>query len=90
MLVVIGNRTIHFARGFREEVQLETPLYVDTTCASYRALSMKRGVARTLGSWRTWASQFRALRDGIREQRVGVIARMPRSGEGKGPTNDNS
>lgn len=74
-LVVIGNGTSHFARAFREEVQLETPLYVDPTCTSYRALSMKRGIARTLGSWRTWVSHFRALRAGLREQRVAVIVR---------------
>ncbi len=74
-LVVIGNGTSNFARAFKEEVRLETPLFVDPTCASYRALSMKRGIARTLGSWRTWVSHFHALRAGIRERRAAVIAR---------------
>jgi AhpC/TSA antioxidant enzyme len=71
----MGNGTSGFGRAFREDVQLETPLYVDPTCASYRALSMKRGIARTLGSWRTWVSLGRALRTGIRERRAGVIVR---------------
>jgi hypothetical protein len=73
-LVVIGNGTRHFARAFNEDLRLDTPLYVDTVCASYRALGMTRSFARTL-SWRTWANMFRALRDGIRERRVKVIAR---------------
>ncbi len=74
-LVVIGNGSSAFARAFREDVQLDTPLYVDTSCASYRALNMKRGIARTLASPRTWANMFRALRDGVRERRVTVILR---------------
>ena len=47
-LVVIGNGTEHFAQAFRKDLELETPLYVDPTCASYRALGMKRGIVRTL------------------------------------------
>ena len=74
-LVVIGNGTRYFAGVFREDLQLETPLYVDTTCASYRALGMKRGLVRTLGSWRTWVSYLRALRNGFRQKRLGVIVR---------------
>lgn len=74
-LVVVGNGTEHFAAVFREDLQLDTPLYVDTTRASYRALGMKRGISRTLGSWRTWANMFRALRDGVRQKRVQVIVR---------------
>lgn len=74
-LVVIGNGTRHFAGAFREDLQLETPLYVDTTRASYRALGMKRGLARTLGSWDTWVRMLRALRDGFRQKRVRVIVR---------------
>jgi hypothetical protein len=73
-LVVVGNGTRHFARAFRDDVGLDTPIYVDTACASYRALHMNRGIARTL-SWRTWASMFRALLNGLREERANVIAR---------------
>jgi len=74
-LVVIGNGTSHFARAFREDIPLDTPLYVDPLCASYRALGMTRGVVRTIGHWRTWVGLFRALREGARKQRVGVIVR---------------
>ncbi len=74
-LVVVGNGTNRFARAFADDIQLDTPLYVDPTCASYQALSLKRGIAPTLGSWRTWANMFRALRGGVRERRVAVILR---------------
>lgn len=73
-LVVVGNGTEHFAEAFREDLGLETPLYVDSTRASYQALGMKRGIARTL-SWRTWAKLLRALRNGVRQERAGVIVR---------------
>jgi hypothetical protein len=73
-LVVIGNGTSQFARAFQAEVGLETPLYVDPSCVSYRALGMGRGIARTLGSG-TWAGMCRALREGVRERRVRVILR---------------
>ncbi len=74
-LVVIGNGTSHLARAFREDILLDTPLYIDPSCTSYRALGMTRGIARTLGHRRTWAGLFRALREGAREQRVRVIVR---------------
>ena len=74
-LVVIGNGDRQFAEAFREDLQLDTPLYVDTTCASYAALGMKRGIAATLGSWRTWAKMPRALWNGVRQKRVRVIVR---------------
>jgi hypothetical protein len=74
-LVVIGNGTLHFAMAFREDLRLESPLYVDRSSASYRALRMRRGIARTLGSWRTWVRQGRALWDGLREKRLPVILR---------------
>ena len=72
-LVVIGNGNRHFASAFREDLQLDTPLYVDTARASYRALGMKRGIARTLGSWRTWIGNLRGLQDGFRQKRVRII-----------------
>ena len=41
-LVVVGNGRRHFAEAFRQDLGLTTPLYVDTTRESYRALGMKR------------------------------------------------
>ncbi len=74
-LVVIGNGTEHFAAAFREDLDLDTPLYVDASCSSYRVLGMKRGIARTLGAWRTWESIARALLEGVRQKRIRVILR---------------
>ena len=74
-LVVIGNGTRRFAAAFRDDLQLETPLYLDPTRASYRALGMRRGIAPTIGSWRTWINMLSALRRGLRQNRVRVIAR---------------
>jgi hypothetical protein len=68
-LVVIGNGNLHFAKAFRDELELDTPLYIDTTRATYRALGMKRGIARTLGP-RTWLRSLRALRQGFRQKRT--------------------
>lgn len=67
-LVVIGNGNLQFANAFRNDLKLETPLYVDTTRASYRALGMKRGMVRTLGSLRMWANVLRARSKGFRQQ----------------------
>jgi peroxiredoxin len=69
-LVVIGNGNRHFARGFREQLGLATPLYVDTTRVSYRALGMRRSLRRTLLSPAAWRSGWRALRAGFRQRRT--------------------
>ena len=74
-LVVIGNGSRHFASAFREALKLDSPLYVDTSRASYRALGMRRGIARTLGSWRTWLNLARALLKGARQKRLQMIVR---------------
>ncbi len=68
-LVVVGCGNRHFARVFREDLELTTPLYVDTERASYRALGMKRGVRRTLGI-RTLRSLWRSWRSGSRQKGV--------------------
>jgi hypothetical protein len=66
-LVVVGNGNRHSARAFKEETGLETPLYVDTARASYRALGMRRSPARFL-----WPSAlgnvWRAYREGFRQK----------------------
>lgn len=53
-LVVVGNGTAAFANAFRGDLELDIPLYIDAACESYRALGMRRGIARTLG-WRSLA-----------------------------------
>lgn len=74
-LVVIGNGTDQFAAAFRADLNLDTPLYIDPTCASYRALGMKRGVARTLGAWRMWVKMARAVWANIGEGRSRLVLR---------------
>lgn len=74
-LVVIGNGTDQFAAAFREDLDLDTPLYIDPTCASYRALGMKRGVAHTLGSWSMWVKMARAVWANIAERRSRMVLR---------------
>jgi hypothetical protein len=68
-LVVVGCGNRHFAQAFREEMQLTTPLYVDTKRDAYRALGMKRGVLRTVtgGALR---NLWRSLRSGSRQKGI--------------------
>lgn len=68
-LIVVGNGNRHFAQAFREEMDLRTPLYVDTKRDAYRALGMKRSVAAVL-SIDTLKNTWRALRSGSRQKRV--------------------
>ena len=68
-LVVVGCGNRHFAQGFREELALTTPVYVDTRRDAYRALGMKRGVFRTL-TLTTLQNMVRAWRTGARQRRV--------------------
>ncbi len=69
-LVVIGNGAPHFARAFREDLKLESPLYVDPSLATYRALGLRRGIAATLFNRRTLPNALRALRAGFRQGRT--------------------
>lgn len=41
-LVIIGNTVPCFARAFREDLAITTPIYVDPSMASYRLLDIRR------------------------------------------------
>jgi hypothetical protein len=69
-LVFIGVGNRHFAEGFRRDLGLTEPLYVDTQRNSYRALGMKRGVLATLFTRATWRNQGRARAGGFRQKGV--------------------
>lgn len=56
-LVIVGNGNRHFARAFKDDLGLTTPLYVDTKKDAYRALEMKRSVLAVL----TPAAAMRAV-----------------------------
>jgi peroxiredoxin len=65
-LVVIGNGGRHFAIAFARGLGLTTPLYVDTSRASYRALGMKRSLSALLAP-SILRNVIRALRSGARQ-----------------------
>jgi len=68
-LVIVGNGNRQFARAFRDELGLETPLYVDTDKVAYRALRMKRGLTRVLRP-AVVANGLRAMLSGSRQRRI--------------------
>lgn len=68
-LVVVGNGNRHFADAFREDLNLTTPLYVDTTRESYRALGMKRPLLAFLKP-ALFRNAWRALRTGSRQKGI--------------------
>jgi AhpC/TSA antioxidant enzyme len=63
----VGNGNRHFAQAFKDEREITCPLYVDTKLEAYRALEMKRGLASTLGSLKTWKNTIRAMKGGFRQ-----------------------
>jgi AhpC/TSA antioxidant enzyme len=69
-LVLVGNGAPHFVQAFREDLGLTTPVYVDPSLASYRALGMKRGLVGTILSPRILAHAARALRGGFMQGRT--------------------
>ncbi len=69
-LHMIGNGNRHFAKGFRAEFGIASPVWIDTELASYRALHLKRGFFATLGNPSTLRNAARALRTGFRQGRT--------------------
>lgn len=69
-LAFVGNGSPTFARAFREDLSLLSPVYVDTGLRAYAALGMKRGVAAALASVSVLASAARAMRAGFRQKAV--------------------
>jgi hypothetical protein len=69
-LLIIGNGAPNFARAFREDLGITTPLYTDPSLATYRLLEFKRGVMSAILSLETFGSAVRALRQGFRQGRV--------------------
>ncbi len=69
-LVVVGCGNRHFATGFRQELRLETPLFVDTKRESYRALGMRRVSPFAFLSPKVLRNLGRALKAGFRQGRA--------------------
>jgi hypothetical protein len=66
-LAFVGNGNRNFARAFRDEFSIRSPVYVDTRRQAYEAFGMKRGVLAALGSVGTIRSAARAMRSGFRQ-----------------------
>jgi hypothetical protein len=66
-LAMVGNGSRHFARAFRDEHGITTPVYVDTERRAYEALGMKRGVLAAVGSVAAVRHAARAFRAGFRQ-----------------------
>ncbi|HSP15401.1 MAG TPA: peroxiredoxin-like family protein [Thermoanaerobaculia bacterium] len=64
-LVFIGNGNRHSAEAFQKQFDIQAPLYVDTKCDAYRALSMRRG-ARDIINLSSLRNMTRSLRAGFR------------------------
>jgi hypothetical protein len=87
-LVTVGNGGAHFARAFQQDMGITTPIFVDPTRATYRALGMRRSLLRTLLSGKTLLHAARALRNGFRQGRTqgdafqlgGVLVVQPAGG----------
>src|SRR6266850_7150016 len=81
-LAVIGSGAPHFARGFKEQMQIDVPIYSDQTLAAYQATSMRRGLrylfhpgqlSKWMKSWR----YFRLQLKGDATQQGGVVIVLP-------------
>ena len=68
-LVVVGNGTAGFAAAFREDFELDGPIFVDPELRAYRAAGLRRGRAEAL-SPRLPLQAWRALRSGARQTSV--------------------
>jgi len=65
-LVVVGNGAVNFAKAFREDYRLDSPLLVDPELRAYRAAGLRRGRVEAL-SPRLPLNALRALRGGSRQ-----------------------
>lgn len=68
-LVIVGNGAPNFAAAFREDLDLDTPLFVDPDLNAYRAAGLRRGRVEAL-SPRMAGNAFRAMRSGYRQTAV--------------------
>lgn len=66
-IVMIGNGAPNFAKAFQEDFSITTPILVDPSLESYRALGMRRGIFATLFSGKVLLHAARALRGGFRQ-----------------------
>ena len=68
-LVFVGHGNRRFGEGFRQDLGLTAPLYVDTPRAAYQALGMRRPIVGFLGV-STLKNGWRALSSGFRQKGI--------------------
>jgi hypothetical protein len=69
-LVLVGMGELRYAQAFQRELDLSCPILVDPSRVAYKALSMKRGVGRTVAMPSVWAARLRASREGFRQRGI--------------------
>lgn len=88
-LVIVGNGKPFFAAAFKEDMEIDCPLYCDTKLNTYKAAGLKRSMWLTIGP-PAWGNAWRAFRSGFRQsslkgdpwQEGGVFVITP---DGKAP-----
>lgn len=68
-LIIVGNGSAHFARAFREDLELDGPILVDPDLRTYQVAGLRRGGLELL-STRLASNALRAWRAGYRQQGV--------------------
>lgn len=69
-LHLVGTGSPEQGALFARKLGLTSPVWVDPQLLTFRALHMKRGFRRTLGSPSTWKATARAWRQGLRQGNV--------------------
>ena len=69
-LLFIGTGSPEQAALFARKLSLTSPVWVDPQLLTFRALQMRRGFRRTLGSPSTWKATARAWWQGLRQGSV--------------------
>jgi hypothetical protein len=68
-LVIVGNGSASFAKGFQKQFNVATPLYVDPDLTAYRAAGLRRTKLGTIGP-RVWLPAIKAFLSGHRQGKV--------------------
>src|SRR5213083_2265323 len=81
-LAIIGSGAPNFARGFKQQMQIDVPIYCDEKLAAYQATSMKRGLRHMLHPgqiprWKEAGRYFTLKLEGDATQQGGVVIVLP-------------
>lgn len=68
-VALIGNGTAQFAQAFKEDFELDGPIFIDPELVAYRAAGLRRNAAGIVNP-RFLSNSARALRSGARQEGV--------------------